>query len=408
MGWAYESFFKAAEGQQRAAFINGRTHQIRESYKQRKWSDQRREKHRQDADVALFEGKVAHARESYRQGKITEEERDAIVSNSDMFLQLVKSLKASPHIKGEPTTAGDPKKDLIATWEGVDAKYGYIKITSVGSRHWRHAMPNEAKDTLVLYHDDGVPKLGRFQEVQGDCAVVCNADETGSKRFWRSESRFPRVAFFRQVRVVPDSVLRNVRNEAPPGKFFSGRDEKTTNPWHMKPWCPAPEGKVWQTAVNAPGTEPTYLDEESDRILKWIIQGGGNHCLPEARKAFDDKFKYHVWCPVTYQFLSEPQVFRSKHWFHNGDGSAQQRYFYSQNEMLERHGGLQHVPLRAEFVSANISVGGYDGGSVKLEMSPPPVVTNDAPADVRVRTLDQIIGDKFEQAEREDKIIRLG
>ena len=36
---------------------------------------------------------------------------------------------------------------------------------------------------------------------------------------------------------------------------------------------------------------------------------------------------------------------RQEDWFHNGDGSAQQRYFYNQYEMLDMHGGLECIPM---------------------------------------------------------------
>ena len=51
------------------------------------------------------------------------------------------------------------------------------------------------------------------------------------------------------------------------------------------------------------------------------------------------------WCPVLKRFISEGERLRLEHWFHNGDGSAQQRYFYNQNEMLDMHGGFQTVYL---------------------------------------------------------------
>jgi len=43
-------------------------------------------------------------------------------------------------------------------------------------------------------------------------------------------------------------------------------------------------------------------------------------------------------------FLLEGERLSQEHWFHNGDGSAQQRYFYDQNEMLDMHGGLESLP----------------------------------------------------------------
>jgi hypothetical protein len=45
------------------------------------------------------------------------------------------------------------------------------------------------------------------------------------------------------------------------------------------------------------------------------------------------------WCPVKIKFMTEGKMRRQEHWFHNGNGSAQQRYFNSQNEMLDKYGG---------------------------------------------------------------------
>ncbi len=50
------------------------------------------------------------------------------------------------------------------------------------------------------------------------------------------------------------------------------------------------------------------------------------------------------WCPVKRKFMTDGEMRRQEHWFHNGVGSAQQRYFYSQNEMLEKYGGSASLP----------------------------------------------------------------
>jgi len=52
------------------------------------------------------------------------------------------------------------------------------------------------------------------------------------------------------------------------------------------------------------------------------------------------------WCPVLQRFISEGERYRLEHWFHNGDGSAQERYYYDQNEMLDMHGGLEKLPTK--------------------------------------------------------------
>jgi hypothetical protein len=43
--------------------------------------------------------------------------------------------------------------------------------------------------------------------------------------------------------------------------------------------------------------------------------------------------------------MTEAQrMLRQEHWFHNGNGSAHQRYYYGQNEMLAKYGGLASLP----------------------------------------------------------------
>lgn len=42
---------------------------------------------------------------------------------------------------------------------------------------------------------------------------------------------------FESLRVVPEEVLKGVRNEAPPGKFFSGKSVTD-----LRGWTPAPDG----------------------------------------------------------------------------------------------------------------------------------------------------------------------
>jgi hypothetical protein len=64
------------------------------------------------------------------------------------------------------------------------------------------------------------------------------------------------------------------------------------------------------------------------------------------------------WCPVKRKFMTEGEMLRREHWFHNGDGSAQQRYFYIQNEMLDKYGGSASLPCgfdAASILTAAIS-----------------------------------------------------
>ena len=59
------------------------------------------------------------------------------------------------------------------------------------------------------------------------------------------------------------------------------------------------------------------------------------------------------WCPVLKRFVSEGERLRQEHWFHNGDGSANQRYYYNQMEMLDMHGGLENLPQSIDEVGSS-------------------------------------------------------
>jgi hypothetical protein len=61
-------------------------------------------------------------------------------------------------------------------------------------------------------------------------------------------------------------------------------------------------------------------------------------------KSWRERGSMAYWCPVLKRFISEGEKYRLQHWFHNGDGSAQQRYYYNQFEMLDMHGGLDKIP----------------------------------------------------------------
>ena len=88
------------------------------------------------------------------------------------------------------------------------------------------------------------------------------------------------------------------------------------------------------------------------------------------------------WCPVLKRFISDGERLRLEHWFHNGDGSAQQRYYYDQIEMLDRHGGLASLPRHLDETNNEVSL-------------------------MEVRSPDQVRKRKFQQAELEGKIVNL-
>jgi len=68
-------------------------------------------------------------------------------------------------------------------------------------------------------------------------------------------------------------------------------------------------------------------------MLNFLLQKYGN-----TNRDHEELWKKYgsleYWCPVLHRFISDGERLRQEHWFHNGDGSANQRYFYNQLEML--------------------------------------------------------------------------
>lgn len=78
--------------------------------------------------------------------------------------------------------------------------------------------------------------------------------------------------------------------------------------------------------------------------------------------------------------LNEGERLRQKHWFHTGDGSAHQPYFFHQMDMIDRHGGLANLPEH------------YDEDDV--------VVTE-------VQSPEEVLNLRLLRAEKQDEIINL-
>ena len=105
--------------------------------------------------------------------------------------------------------------------------------------------------------------------------------------------------------------------------------------------------------------------------------------------------RFACWYPVLKKFMPEGEILRQEHWFHNGDGSAQQRYYYTQNEMLDRH-GLANVATGARLDRNNVIVYPWTEDDDSADV-----------ANVRVRTAIQVVDEKFREAELSGKIINL-
>ena len=220
-----------------------------------------------------------------------------------------------------------------------------ITITSEGSRHWRKATVQDAGSIVYLprdnkfgeFDDTGYETDEEFPDVKQTTAIVYTF--SGERETpWADDDKFD------DLLVVPDEVLQGVRNDAPPGRFFSGQQSKSGNEWN-----PAPEGKVWFQHPFLKEPNGMYLDDCSYYSVKRQIECPGLH--PEIiEKQWREFGELAFWCPVLQRFITDGERYRLQHWFHNGDGSAQQRYYYDQNEMLDLHGGLDKLPTT---ISAN-------------------------------------------------------
>lgn len=91
--------------------------------------------------------------------------------------------------------------------------------------------------------------------------------------------------------------------------------------------------------------------------------------------------QHKYWCPVKRRWMSEGEMLRQEVWFHNGDGSANQRRFYTQYEMLDKYGGK---------IGSTADQDETEGVTV-----------------LSVRTLDEAIGDRFQRAEASGAVCNL-
>ncbi|KAL7515307.1 LOW QUALITY PROTEIN: hypothetical protein ACHAXN_012772 [Cyclotella atomus] len=145
---------------------------------------------------------------------------------------------------------------------------------------------------------------------------------------------------FESLRVVPEEVLKGVRNEAPPGKFFSAKSTFVGGPQHPmdRLGCNTHSPRIQVACISA-----------TSRLFYF------NTCVECPRMSQQKNGALAFWCPVLKRFISDGERFRQQHWFHNGDGSAQQRHFYNQMEMLDRNEGLANLPTTIDNTSSEVS-----------------------------------------------------
>lgn len=220
-----------------------------------------------------------------------------------------------------------------------------ITISSVSSRHWKTATVDDGGTVFLTelqefgeYDDDEEEPDEESPDVSYPCANI----HTQSGRCERP------IAFdgknFESVLVVPDEIMNDVKNEAPPGSYYSGQ-----NVQNKSNWSPAPNEKVWCTFTKTQEKpKGGYIEGYKSYFwLNYLYHNNGN-MVRDPEELWEEYGSLEYWCPVLHRFISDGERLRQEHWFHNGDGSANQRYFYNQIEMLDLHGGLTNLPLSVE------------------------------------------------------------
>jgi hypothetical protein len=300
-------------------------------------------------------------------------------------------------------------KDEIIHWTFHHFALGQIiHITSETSRHWREATVRD-EGKVVLFSDYGkAAEFGRFEQIvqipneDEDCvdedmvaAIITQSGKTVQSGYASG------TGIFENVLVVPDVILRGVNDEAPPGRFFSGRlIKRSSNSWLTSNilWSPAPEGKVW---CDHPFLKngPQYFTDFQHFCVKRTIEFGVNDQLDcaVAYRMYEGSMygAMQYWCPVKRKFMTEGEMRREQNWFHNGNGSVQQQYFYSQNEMLDKHGGSASLPRS------------FDLHTLAASILTAASSANDELIITQVRSASQAIDHKFKEAEEQGKVMDL-
>jgi len=324
---------------------NKRLAEIREAYECHKMTPRQEQEKQEEARRGLINGM-----------------RSSGVSES-MIALFEGDLRAADSYSKVGDVPNDDPRDKIVTktfaYNNGRGIVAYVTISSEGSRHWRNATIHDSGSIVYLlegnefgeFDDTGYETDEEFPDTKHSTAIVCTF--SGNRESpWAIDGRFE------QLLMVPEEVLQGVKNEAPPGKLFSGKS--LTNHHERSTWSPAPKGLTWLHHPFLKNTNGMYLSHEQAFYMNKIIQVPG--MKPEMmEKVWKERGALEYWCPVLKRFLSDGERLREEHWFHNGDGTAQQRYFYTQMEMLDLHGGLENLPANMDSIDDEICFVGVMG-----------------------------------------------
>jgi len=309
------------------------------------------------SNETLQNRRLNEIRENYEQYKKTPQQRDDEMKQSGKeMLETMRrnganesdiAMMASCFASADAAIANAPQEDprdkiVSETFNYNDGNPSTplqkITISSKGSRHWREATVHDTGSIVYIPMEN---KFGEFDDTGYE------SDEFGKhttaivyKFSGGLETGFG-YAFddkFEDLLVVPDEVLKGVRNESAPGSFFSGPNSRNG-------WNPAPEGKVWFKHPFIKEPKGMYLNDCQYYCVKQLIGCPGMR-REIVEKKWRERGQLAYWCPVLNRFITDGERYRLQHWFHNGNGTAQERYYYNQNEMLDMHGGLGKLPTQ--------------------------------------------------------------
>jgi hypothetical protein len=372
-----------------------------------------------DRRIAEIRDGYEHAKKTPQQHRAQEAEDHASLladteangASAEALAALQKDLNKLAAIMANTSSSPDGAgEDKIIQWTFQHSALGQIHITSEASRHWRFATVRDAGDIVLFSENYGrTNEFGELDDIDEipdeefeDCTEKVAIVVTQSGKILQSGFA-GHTGIFEDVWVVPGVILQGVKDESPPGRFFSGRSIKALP--SSSSWSPAPEGKVWYDHPFLNNGSQYFTDFEYFFVKRNIDLGACENDVLNGRGVYkmwqgSMHGAMQYWCPVKRKFMTEGEMLRQEHWFHNGDGSAQQRYFYSQNEMLDKYGGSASLPRSFD---ASISLPGSFDSSIPTAASS----INDEPIITQVRSVNQAIDHKFKEAEQQGKVVNL-
>ena len=236
-----------------------------------------------------------------------------------------------------------------------------VTITSESHRHWREATIHDAGSIVFLCNSlesDSKLRFGEFDDIdyEPDEEFPDEKHPTAQVMTFGGtvETQWAFDGKFEDFLIVPEEILSG-KAEAPPGKFFAGISKSGDS------WSPAPAGQTWMAHPFLKNPRGMYLNDVTAYFTaKQILACGMTNEV--MMKCWLEIGQFAYWDPVLKRFITEPERLKLEHWFHNGDGTPNQRYFYTQREMLDKHGGMSALP-------ASVGRDGAEEVSVVKEVS---------------------------------------